>query len=455
MMLRSKGLLSGSITAILLRTSWPNIIGFLALMGTALVDTYFVSLISTQALLALSFSIPVWLVISAFGKGLGNALSAHYGVHLGKAEYAHARRLFANTIQLTLVVALALAGLGWLLLTPTFTLLGASSDVMPLIAQYMSIWYAAIPLLLLMVVGNKALRCHGDALSPAKIMLWASFTNFILDPILIFGWGPIVAMGIEGAALATAISWLVGLGLSMLAWKQHIGWRLTRLWHWRNDAPIREALKPMLINVRKIMAIATPATLNSLLHPIANSLIIAILARLDEAAVAAFGAAMRIETFLLIIVNGLATALAPFIAANLGSGQHSRAYKGLKISLLATFFIQTLMALPLILFSGNIAGLFSNHANVLTWLDFYLSYVPLAYGFLGVVIVTGQSLNAYRKPVASLGLNLIRVAVLMLPLVIIGQHYYQVAGAFIALPVANMMAAMIALIMVYQLRHYR
>lgn len=154
----------------------------------------------------------------------------------------------------------------------------------------------------------------------------------------------------------------------------------------------------------------------NMINPLANAAMMGMLARIDHAAVAAFGAGTRLESLLLIVVMGLSSSLVPFIAQNLGAGQKERAREALLLALKFVLLFQTLLYIPLALLAPQIAALFSTDPQVLEWLSFYVLVLPAAYGPLGVVIIVATSLNAYHRPMASLVLNLCRLFLLMLPL---------------------------------------
>ena len=152
-----------------------------------------------------------------------------------------------------LLLALLLVGcastLGIIALEPMFTLLGAKQELLPLISEYMSVWYLAIPLLVIPMAGNSAIRATGDTKTPAKIMLLAGLINGVLDPLLIFGYGPFPELGIQGAAIASGFSWFGALCGSLYV------------------LMVREKLlaPPKLTNIvsdwRQILKIGTPAAL--------------------------------------------------------------------------------------------------------------------------------------------------------------------------------------------------
>ncbi|QYJ98120.1 MATE family efflux transporter [Shewanella alkalitolerans] len=421
------GLLSQPIGRVLLNMSLPNLIGILTILGFSLVDTFFISQLGTEALAAISFTFPVTLIVSSIAIGIGAGVSTNLGRLIGSGNSPKAKVFLHDALLITFWMIAALSLLGSLFIGPLFTLLGANDDSLPLIRDYMFLWYLGAPLLVLLMVGNQGLRATGDTKSPAKIMALAAVINLVLDPLLIFGLGPFPRLEIQGAAIATLISWVVALSLS--------GYLLIIK---RNLVDFAEFnLERIHCNWRQLAHIAQPAALMNLLNPVANAIIMAMLARIDHSAVAAFGAGTRLESVLLIAVMALSSSLVPFIAQNLGAGQTERARDALMLSLRFVLVFQTLIYLPLALMATPIAQLFSKDPQVIEWLAFYIIALPAAYGPLGMVILTATSLNAYHRPMSSLVLNVCRLFLLLLPLAALGSYLGGVKGLLLALPITN------------------
>ncbi|GIU45921.1 MATE family efflux transporter [Shewanella algidipiscicola] len=421
------GLLSQPIGRVLLNMSLPNLIGILTILGFSLVDTFFISQLGTEALAAISFTFPVTLVISSIAIGIGAGVATNLGRLIGSGNSHKAKVFLHDALLLTFGLIALLALVGSLCIVPLFSLLGANDSSLPLIKEYMLLWYLGAPLLVLLMVGNQGLRATGDTKSPAKIMALAALINLILDPLLIFGLGPFPRLEIQGAAIATLVSWAVALSLS--------GYLLIIK---RNLVEFAEFnLARMRGNWKQLAHIAQPAALMNLLNPLANALIMAMLARIDHSAVAAFGAGTRLESVLLIAVMALSSSLVPFVAQNLGAGQGGRAREALMLSLKFVLVFQTLLYLPLLFWASSIAQLFSSDPQVVEWLTFYIIALPAAYGPLGMVILTATTLNAYHRPMSSLLLNLCRLFLLLLPFAAVGSYLGGVKGLLLALPITN------------------
>ncbi|WP_434953105.1 MATE family efflux transporter [Shewanella sp. HL-SH4] len=421
------GLLSAPIGRVLFNMTLPNLIGILTILGGSLVDIYFISQLGTEALAAVSFTFPVTLVIVSIGIGIGAGVSTNLGRFIGSGHAEQAKIFLFDTLVLTSAIITLLCLMGGLLIEPLFTLLGANDRSMPYIHDYMMWWYLGAPALVVLMVGNQALRATGDTRSPAKIMMLAAIVNLVLDPLLIFGLGPFPRLEVQGAAIATTLSWIIALLLAgrLLIFKR-------KLLH--SASLVRSR---MVANWRALAHIARPAALMNLINPIANGILMAMIARIDHAGVAAFGAGMRLESVLLLVVMALSSSLMPFIAQNLGAGQHVRAKAALLKSLQFILVFQTLLYIPMYFFAHPIAQQFSNDPVVIDWLTFYIMALPAAYGPLGIVIIFATSLNAYHRPMSSLVINLCRLMLLMLPLAALGSYIGGVKGLMLALPVTN------------------
>jgi putative MATE family efflux protein len=216
--------LNNDIATTLRKMTMPMIVGMIMLMTFGLVDTFFIGLLGTQELAAISFTFPVTFTVISLNIGLGIGTSAVIAKFLGAGDHAKAKETATGALMFTMVLAIALAILGVFTIEPIFRLLGADDSLLPLIKDYMVIWYAAGLFLAMPMVGNSVLRASGDTKTPSYVMAFGGFVNAILDPLLIFGWGPVPALGIQGAAIATLIAWAIGLFyiLYLLAFKRQL-----------------------------------------------------------------------------------------------------------------------------------------------------------------------------------------------------------------------------------------
>nr|WP_083829498.1 MATE family efflux transporter [Oceanimonas sp. GK1] len=418
----------------------PMALGIVAILGFNLVDTFFIGLLGTAPLAAVTFTFPVTFVVTSLAMGLGAGLSASLGQALGAGRHERAARFTSDSLLLSLLLITILAGLGLASMDPLFSLLGADPALLPLIHDYMIVWYAASPMLVIPMVCNAAIRATGDTHTPGLVMLVAGLVNGVLDPLLIFGLGPFPTLGIRGAAIASACSWLMAMVVALYL-LQHRERLLS--WHW-------PALTPLLQHWRQLLHVAIPASFTSVLNPVATALLMLLLADLGTETVAAYGAASRIEAVVLIVMMALSSVLAPFISQNTGAGLHERSRHGLLLAMRFALLFQLGVFVLLWWLAPWLAGLFTDSAEVSSLLQHYLRLVPVSYGLQGCFMLLGAALNGLRVSVISLLLNGLRLFGLLLPLAWLGAALAGAEGIFTGILLANLLAGLLACVFAWR-----
>jgi len=410
--------------------SIPSGLGILSLLIFNLADTYFVSLLGTNQLAALSFTFPVTFIIMSVMIGLGSGLSSSLARLIGKGDNDNDNisAYTVNGLLLGFLITALLSTVGYLTISPLFNMLGAEQQLLPYITDYVSVWYIAILFLVVPLMGNSALRATGNTKFPSLVMAVAGLINVILDPMFIFGWWFIPAMGIQGAAIATLISW----GLSMIA-------SIILLMRSQLVSSFTFIPAYTLTVWRRVLRVGRPAALSQMINPLGNAILMALLASYEAAAVAAFGVGIRVESLLLITITALSSSLTPFIAQNLGAGQLTRARDALISCAKFSIVCQMICYIIIAVLAQPIAQLFSDDPQVIEYIVVFLRIVPLAYGALGVVILLANALNAYNRPGSSLLINLARLFLVLLPMAWLGSELIGPTGIFAAIAIANIL----------------
>ena len=202
-------LTEGSVGRHLVAMSVPVLFGIFTMMLQSFIDMWFIGRVGDRELAALSFAFPVLMVGTSVAIGLGAGTSSVVARAIGAHDHRRARRLATDSLILSFGITAAMSLIGYLTIAPLFRLLGAPEDMIPLIAGYMNILYAGVPFVVVGMVGMSSMRATGDTRLPSLLMVMTSVMNIILDPILIFGVGPIPAMGLNGAAMAALLSRLI------------------------------------------------------------------------------------------------------------------------------------------------------------------------------------------------------------------------------------------------------
>ncbi len=435
------GLLTAPIKQILPKLTLPMAIGMIAILLFNLIDTFFVAQLGTTELAAVSLTFPVTFSLNCIMLGIGVGLSSLVGRQWGEQNQAGAKRLATHGVLFTVCLMVIIGIIGWLTVDPLFKLLGASDAALKLIHPYMSIWYLSAPLLAIPMVGNNALRATGDTKTPAKIMMTSAVLNALLDPLFIFGLFGFPKLGMTGAAIATAISWSFAMGLSLY------------VQIYREKLLISPQKSQFKKDVRLLLRLAIPASLSNLINPLTGAVIMALLARLSTDSVAAYGAAIRVESLLLLLMISLSSAILLFMSQNLGAKQNKRAFQGLFTSIHFAWGFQFLLYLMIVPLAVPIAHLFTNNSNVIHLISLYLWLMPLTYGAQGCTMLLMSSYNAFHLTHWSLSWNVGKTLLILLPTVFLGRYLDGTMGVFIAIAATNLISGVAAYYAAIRLRH--
>ena len=416
----SFNLSEGSIQKSLIRMTTPMIIGMLMLFTFSLVDTLFISFLGTEALTAISFTFPVTFTIMSLAIGLGIGASAVVGKYLGRSEYEKAKEASTVINYISLLLATIVVAICWFFMDSIFNLMGARASLMPAIREYMVVWFPGSIMVVCIMTGNSILRACGDTKTPSILMAGAGLINAVLDPIFIFGLGPIPAMGISGAAWATVIAW--GVGYFYLMYILVIQKELVS-----GSLPSRPV---MLSSGREMLRIGVPAAGANMMTPLAAGIMTAIAASFGDEAVAAFGVGARLEPMATLIVLAMSSSLPPLISQNFGAGKIDRVEEAYRLSIKFILGWQMLVYMVLALGAGVIASTFSDDPEVIETIKLFLWILPLAYGMQGVIILTNSSLNALHRPMSALYLSSARFFVFYVPLAYLGSQWFGLEGFF-------------------------
>jgi len=429
---RKSDLINDPVGPTLFRTTVPTTVGVLAMILYYLADTWYISLLGTSELAALGFTFPATILVSYFGVGLGIGTSAVVAKALGSRNLLQAQQMTMASLLIGLLIGLlfiypALRSIRWF-----FPLLGAAPQRVELIDQFMSIWYWGMPLQLMQFAGTAVIRASGNARLHGTLMVAGAIINAVLDPILIFGLGPIPAMGIGGAALATLLAWactLVVIFYHLARREKLLGLQLP---------PFLE----LLTTWRKLLSISLPASLANMITPVSAGIITATLATYGPHAVAAYGVVSRVEAFIMIVVLGMSMSLPPFISQNHGARLYERVCQGLRLSLRFVLFWQLGLYLLVAIFAPGIAAIFSNDPAVTNVITLVLRILPASYAFQGMVIISASSFNALHAPRNGLITSITRFAVFYVPLALLGNKLAGIQGLFIGAALGNLLAGL-------------
>jgi Na+-driven multidrug efflux pump len=264
-------------------------------------------------------------------------------------------------------------------------------------------------------------------------MMAGAIVNVILDPLFIFGWGPIPRMELEGAAIATVLAnFLVGFAsFGIIYFREHlIRWKTEDL--------------PMLWDSwKRIFHVGLPSMASSMVAPFTTALITWQVSQFGQEAVAGFGVASRIEGISMMAVMAMSAAMTPFAGQNYGAKLYGRVMEGMYFGYKVALIYGVAVALLLLATSTMIAGLFTEDATAIATSNMHLRLVPWSYGFLGISMISVSAFNAIGKPNPAMIVSMCRTIIVYAPLALLLAALLDLRGVFLAAFTANILAGIL------------
>ena len=411
----------GSIAGHLWTQSAPMMLGIAALMSVGIIDAYFVGQIGAPELAAISFIFPITVALSSLGVGVMVGINSVLSRALGRGDDDMAEQRAVAGVVLAVITGVGIGLALYAIKYPLFRLMNAQDDVLPLIDAYMTPFALGFPVLIASQGLNGVLRAQGAAVRSSSILWVIAVSNWILDPLLIAGWGPFPAYGVAGAAYASVgaffLSGVMGL---ILVQTSELRLHIDRF-RWRE----------WKVAARELVSVGGPAALSNSVNPMGLSILTAFLATYGQDQVAGFGAAGRLQSFAVVPLLALSSSIGSIVGQNWGAERYDRAWRALKYAFLFSLVYGLLTAALLVAFREPLGGLFTKDAAVLDAIGQYLSIAAWGYAGYGMLIVANGALNAIgRAPIAT-AMSFARVFLVMVPVAWIGRNMLNGGTAWI------------------------
>ena len=396
--MRENQLTTEPISALIRRIGIPASIGYFFHTMFNVVDTYFGGLISTQALASLSLSFPVFFIIIAMGTGISSGTTALIANALGAGKKEEARVLAIQGISFGLLSSILLTALGLIASPWLFRILGATEEYLAMALSYMNTIFCGTSLFMLVYMLNAVLNGLGET-RPFRNFLIAGFLmNVILDPWFIYGGLGMPAMGIVGVAAATLLIELIGcVYLGRKAFQSGL----------ISTTDIKRLL-PRMDSFVQIAQQGFPSSLNMMTVGIGIFVITFFVSQFGKEAVAAYGAAVRVEQMVLVPSIGLNIATLTLVAQNNGAGLSHRVAETLRTALAYGGVLMAIGAATLLVGANVFVAFFSDDRAVLGIGATYLRIDALTLYAYVILFVNVAALQGMKKPMFGLWIGLYR-----------------------------------------------
>ena len=389
------------VLPLILSMTLPMVLSMLVNSLYNIIDSFFVAQISEEAMTALSLVYPVQNFINAVGIGFG-------------------------VVMTVCCITMMPAFLGM------FT---SSKTVIELGVRYSVIAFAFTLIIIVDVTFEKLFQAVGNMKTTMISLMCGCIINIVLDPVLIFGYGPFPKMGIEGAALATGIGQTLTLAIYLVVYFVR---------------PIRVHIRRQYIllskkMVIKLYSIGIPATLNLALPSLLISALNAILAAYSEVYILVLGIYYKLQTFIYLPANGIVQGMRPLIGYNYGAGENKRVSQIYKIVLCMSGIIMVLGTGICLIIPGQLIGLFTHTEATIQTGETALRIIGTGFIVSAVSVTSSGALEGLGKGTPSLLISLCRYVVVIIPTAFFLSRLFGAVGVWNAFWITEAITAIISI----------
>ena len=436
------------VLPLILSMSLPMVLSMLVNSLYNIIDSFFVAQISEEAMTALSLVYPVQNFINAAGIGFGVGINAVIAFHLGAGDHEKADQAATQGLVLAWRPDPLFHGVVMtvccITIMPVFLRMFTSSEaVIELGVRYSVVAFAFTLIVTVSMAFEKLFQAVGNMKTTMISLMCGCITNIVLDPVLIFGYGPFPEMGIEGAALATGIGQALTLTIYLVVYLA----RPIRV-HIR-----RQYILPSKKMVIKLYSIGIPATLNLALPSLLISALNAILATYSEVYILVLGIYYKLQTFVYLPANGIVQGMRPLIGYNYGAGEHQRVSQIFKIVLCMSGIIMVLGTVICLLIPGQLMGLFTHTEATIQAGETALRIIGAGFIVSAVSVTSSGALEGLGKGTPSLLISLCRYVVVIIPTAFLLSRFFGAVGVWNAFWITEAITAIISICVYYKAIH--
>lgn len=429
---------------LILSMSLPAMFSMLVQSLYNVVDSVFVAQLGQNAMTAVSLAFPVQMLMMSFAVGTGIGINSLVSRRLGEKKQDEADAAASNGLVMCIATSLLFAVLAAIFTKPFIGLFTQTPEVLQWGCDYTYIVMIFSMGVFVEISLEKTLQATGNMFYPMLFQLVGAVSNIILDPILIFGWLGLPAMGVAGAAIATVLGQILGMLFStyVVIRKDHAVQISLR--HFRFNFPI----------IREIYRVGFPSIIMQAMGSLVGSIVNFVLSGFSEAAIAVLGGYNKLQSFVFMPVFGLTHGLMPIMGYNYGARKKERIYSALRIGFLIALGIMAVGTLLFELFPQLLLGVFNPSEEMLeigipAFRIIALCFLPAAIG-----IVSSTMFQAVGLGMRSLCMSVLRQLVIIVPaaylLSKIGLSY-----VWFAWPLAEFISLAVALVLLVDvLRRY-
>ncbi|MCA6112192.1 MATE family efflux transporter [Bradyrhizobium cenepequi] len=424
-----------NLSSLILRLAIPSIVGLSINALQQVVNAIFVGALGAQAIAAVSMTLPVVVLLTAVGQGIGVGTASFISRHLGAGEYLEASRGASTALALAAPIGIMFTAALLLNLRGIFATLGATPTIMPVALDYAATLLFGYTLMLLNIINGFIVRAEGNTRFSMWTMITAFMLNGMLDPAFIF----LLDLGVRGAALATLVSQIAAISLYIAYFSKRRGIVLVKI----SNISLRTS------RIRQLAFIGAPATMTSILSAIASMLLYGAAAPFGDDSIAAVGIAVRFLTIGALPVTGLCIGSQAILGFGWGAGDFARVLKAAKFILSMTVALSVAYSAAVVIFARPLVGLFSDSEKVTEIAVSTCIVFHFFFGLFGIESFVTTMLQSFGRARLSLVVSLARHGYLFIPAVLLFPVISGFNGLLASQAIAELGAGVIALFVMF------
>jgi putative MATE family efflux protein len=435
---RQKLFLEGPIGAALIRLAIPITLGNLLQTGYQLTDAFWVGRLGAAAVAAVSISFPVTFLVIALGAGLGIAGATLSAQYMGAGRQDMVNHVAAQTMMMVTITSAVLGAAGYAMALHLLDLMGVAPDVYAGALGFMRVSFVGIIFVFAYGMFQALMRGVGETRTPLLIVSGTVLLNFLLDPLFIFGFGPLPPQGVMGAALATLTTQGLAalLGMTIFLRGRH-GIQLS----WRG-------FRPDPVYIKRAFFLGLPGSIELATRGLGPMLLSFLVASFGTVTLAGYGIGSNILQFVTIPAWGMSQAVSTLVSQNMGARNLQRAARVTYLGAGAGFGILSVVGLLAYVLAPALVAFFVPRApDVIAEGARFIRVMCLAWGGIGVQLCVLSAFRASGNMLAAMVIALVSQFMLQFPLAyILSKHTaLQAQGIWWSFPITTIVVALLSL----------
>ena len=403
-----------SIPKLLFQVSFPIVVSMFIQSMYNLVDSYYIGKINEDAFTAISIAFPIQNIMIGIAVGTGVGMNSLISRYLGEKNYEKSNRTAETGLALAIIYGIILLILSRFLPRPFLSAQTTDENIIAYGIEYLQIVMGFSMGVFIQIFLERTLQSTGRSIFTMLTQLIGAILNIILDPIFIFGYFGLPAMGVKGAAIATVMGQIIGALFGCFF-----------EYKFNEEITIKKPVLDLDI-VKGIYVVGVPSMITITIQSFTIYVLNKMLSAISNSAIAALGAYFKVQSFVFMPIFGVNNGLVPIVAYNYGAKNKERIIKAIKLAFITVTFMMIFVSAIIMIFPREILGIFSAGDKMLEIGIPMLRICALSYIFAGISIVGTAVFQAFGNGILTLFDSILRQIIVLLPVAYIAVKFFTV-----------------------------